>query len=149
MHILHTYIYNYIFISHYHIVIVAQRSFQSFFAIFNFSVALSVLQICQIWHWLLSRLESVQRTRENGHVFIPFTYQSRESQKCIDSYFSNPVFYCSLLRIFVMSSTSSFQKVCDTDGGKATLVCQHRICAPTSYSTFHFKETGLKNAPPH
>ena len=50
MHIIHTYIYNYIFISHYHIVIVAQRSFQSFFAIFNFSVALSVLQICQIWH---------------------------------------------------------------------------------------------------
>ena len=42
MHIIHTYIYNYIFISHYHIVIVAQRSFQSFFAIFNFSVALSV-----------------------------------------------------------------------------------------------------------
>ena len=37
MHILHTYIYNYIFISHYHIVIVAQRSFQSFFLQFSTS----------------------------------------------------------------------------------------------------------------
>ena len=96
MHIIHIHIYNYIFNS-YHIVIVAQRSFQSFFAIFNFSVALSVLQICQIWHWLLSRLESVQRTRENGHVFIPFTYQSRESELFKEMHW----FFCQTLFFIV------------------------------------------------
>ena len=107
MHILHTYIYNYIFISHYHIVIVAQRSFQSFFAIFNFSVALSVLAkpFCRLIRFGTDCFRDWKVSK--GHVkMVTFLYPLRTSlvslnflKKCIDS-FVKPCFLLFIITHF-------------------------------------------------